>query len=190
MEVISAGPPWAPRKFDHQMSVGDVVRIHGLSVQVQYNDHTAVIESLLSDGYLGLRVLGGKVLKISAEKVIAEDEAKTKQASTERLNTKCFNLCSKSYVISCKLWLSELDNLWQALLFYSAQKNNLDSLKVVSIRTYEFAPELIAWIQMYLKDSINFESRFGGRTSLIAAAAEVGIYFLRHVYWPISGTAL
>jgi hypothetical protein len=67
---------------------GSFVRISGLTNQVQYNDMTAVVESLCGDGKLGLRVVGGALLKVSPDKVSAEeDQNRIKQASFEDLSS-------------------------------------------------------------------------------------------------------
>jgi hypothetical protein len=64
-------------------NVGDVVRITGLANQTRYNDKTAVIETICLDGKLGLRIVGGTLLKISNDKVQGEDCNRTQQARRE-----------------------------------------------------------------------------------------------------------
>ncbi len=83
VEISPSAPP--------SVVPGSFVRISGLTNQVHYNDRTAVVESLCADGKLGLRVVGGALLKVSTDKVSAEeDQNRIKQASFEGCNS-CYH---------------------------------------------------------------------------------------------------
>jgi hypothetical protein len=79
--MVETGIPSSAPPSNSAFVPGNFVRISGLTNQIHYNDRTAVVESLCADGKLGLRVIGGALLKVSADKVAAEeDQSRTNQA--------------------------------------------------------------------------------------------------------------